>query len=263
MSLSSEVRESWIGAATKIGELKSDRVAGVLEQQILSGELPPGAVLPPEGELVEMLGVSRTVVRDAVRTLVARGLLIVRQGRGTMVAEPSSEAFAAAMIALLARSGLTMGEVMRSRAAVETLVVRLAAEAGGQADWAILDEAYESLLHAVNAGDGVAANHAHAAFHNAILAATHQPALTLMLTPMSEIATLTAGASVRSGSMEDWEVEAHRPILEALKRRDADAAAEAMHAHFELAMRPSTYHEFLARPFAEAYFSAGLPQGEH
>lgn len=255
MSISAAVLERWSGVASTIGDLKSDRVVAVLEHQILSGVLTPGTVLPTESELVEILGVSRTVVRDAVRTLSARGLLVARQGRGTLVAEPSSEAYASAMVALLARSGLTMRDVMQSRTIIETLVVGIAAEASTEEDWQTLEAAYEELRAAVAKGDGPVADKAHAAFHNGILKATHQPALALMLTPMSEIATLTAGASVRTGYMEDWEVEAHLPILEALKRRDSGAAVEAMRAHFAAAMRPSPYQEFLDRPFAEAYFS--------
>jgi DNA-binding FadR family transcriptional regulator len=258
MPVPAAVLEGWGDVATKVGDLKSDRVAAVLEHQILSGALAPGTVLPIESELVDILGVSRTVVRDAVRTLVARGLLYARQGRGTIVAEPNSDAFANAMVALLARSGLTMGEVMQSRAILETLIVGIAAQASTEEDWKALEDAYEALRAAAGRGDTAEANLAHAAFHNGILQATHQKALALMLTPMSEIATLTGGASVRSGFTEDWEVEAHLPILEAIKRRDPDAAAQAMRAHFEVSMRPSAYQEFLDQPFAEGYFSPDL-----
>ena len=75
MTVSTSVRDAWSGASGTVGDLKSDRVRAVLEQQILSGELPPGTLLPTEPELSAALGVSRTVLRDAVRALVARGLL--------------------------------------------------------------------------------------------------------------------------------------------------------------------------------------------
>ena len=79
------VRMGWSGLRERIGDLKSDKVIAVLEEQILSGDLAPGTQLPPESELCQALGVSRTVLRDAVRMLVARGLLNVKQGRGTVV----------------------------------------------------------------------------------------------------------------------------------------------------------------------------------
>lgn len=256
MTVSAAVREGWSGIGSAIGDLKSDRVRAVLEQQILSGELAPGTVLPREPELSAALGVSRTVLRDAVRALVSRGLLTVRQGRGTIVAEPSDEAFATAMVALLSRSGLTVGDVMDARITVESMVVRVAAESGTAEDWAALEESEHALLAAIAADDEAAAHTAHAAFHAGILHATHQPALALLLVPMNTLALVTGSTSVRSGTTEDWDLEAHRRILDALRLGDPDAAEAAMRAHFEsLATRP-VYLELLERTFAQAYFGA-------
>lgn len=255
MTVSASVRERWSSISTNVGDLKSDRVVAVLEQQILSGAFAPGTTLPIESELCEILGVSRTVLRDAVRALVARGLLTVRQGRGTVVPEPTDEAFANAMVALLSRSALTMGEVMEARATIETLLVRLAADAGTEEDWEDLERAHHALGDAVAMSDEMAASSAHATFHARILQATHQPALTLMLTPMNKVALFTGAASVRRGSMEDWDVEAHRSILDALKLRDAEAAEAAMREHFAVLARSTVYQELLDRPFAKAYFN--------
>ena len=256
MTVSTSVRDAWSGASGTVGDLKSDRVRAVLEQQILSGELPPGTLLPTEPELSAALGVSRTVLRDAVRALVARGLLTVRQGRGTMVAEPSDEALATAMIARLSRSGLTVGDVMEARITLETLIVRLAAEAGTAADWDELERAEHTLIEAIAAGDEAGAHAAHAAFHAGILQATHQPALVLLLHPMNTIALLTGSSSVRSGSTEDWNLDAHRAILEALRLGDPDLAEAAMRAHFDDLEEKSIYVGLLEQPFAQAYFGA-------
>ena len=115
-------------------ELKSERLVSALEQKILSGRLPAGARLPTEGELCDYLHVSRSVVRDAIRALVARGLVTVRQGRGMSVAMPSDAAFSRALLVLLARSDLTMGDVFLARASIETRLVALAAKSGTDED---------------------------------------------------------------------------------------------------------------------------------
>lgn len=256
MTVSAAVREGWSGVAAAVGDLKSDRVAAVLEQQILSGALPPGTLLPTEPQLGEILGVSRTVLRDSVRALVAKGLLTVRQGRGTMVAEPSDEAFATAMVALLARSALTLGDVMDARITIETMLVRLAAVAGTADDWAALERAEQALMDAIAAGDDAGAHAAHAVFHAGILHATHQSALELILQPMTTIALLTGSASVRRGTMEDWDLGAHRAILEALTLGDPDAAEKAMRKHFADLDNTAIYRGLLQRPFAQAYFDA-------
>src|ERR671923_1437561 len=106
---------------------RSASIASDIEELILRGDLPHGQRLPTEGELGEVLGVSRSVVRDAVRMLAARGLLEVRQGQGTVVAAPSDEAFGNAMLGLLMRSGLTMGDVIEARTALETQLAPLMA----------------------------------------------------------------------------------------------------------------------------------------
>ena len=64
-----------------------------IAQEIRSGRLPPGAKLPTEHELMEALGVSRTVVREAVAALRAEGLVVSRQGAGVFVADESRAAF--------------------------------------------------------------------------------------------------------------------------------------------------------------------------
>src|SRR5262245_11458587 len=237
-----------------VDELKSERLAKALERQILSGRLPPGARLPTEGELSESLRVSRSVIRDAIRALVARGLITVRQGRGTSVAIPSDSAFSHALLALLTRSGVTMGDVVEARATIETRLVGLAAKSGTDAEWAQLEVELDQFAAAVGDGDDDAANQAHAAFHIGIVAAIHQPALDLMLKPLTEVVLVSSAASLVRSNPEDWEVEVHRPILDALKAHDAAAAEKAMMKHFEVSTAPPRYTEYLARKFSDAYF---------
>src|SRR5919108_1225367 len=119
---------------------RSASIASDIEELILRGDLPHGQRLPTEGELGDVLGVSRSVVRDAVRMLVARGLLEVRQGYGTMVATPSDEAFSAALLGLLMRSGATMGQVIDARTVLETQLARLVAGSATEDDWQRLDD---------------------------------------------------------------------------------------------------------------------------
>ena len=180
-------RANFAGLTLPRDELKSDRVASELERRILGGELEPGARLPTEGELGEILGVSRSVVRDAIRTLVARGLVTVRQGQGMAVAEPSDAAFGQALIALLARSDLTMGDVIDARATIETRLVPLAARAGEKRDWEHLDEVCTAFEEAVEASDWEVVRRTHLEFHLGLMRALHQPALEMFLTPMTEI----------------------------------------------------------------------------
>src|SRR5262245_43945187 len=104
-----------------------DRVVDVLEQRILDGSFAAGGRLPTETGLGERLGVSRTVVRDALRVLEARGLIEVKRGSGTRVRATTADAYVNAAATLLIRSDLTVGDLLDARAALESNLALLAA----------------------------------------------------------------------------------------------------------------------------------------
>jgi DNA-binding FadR family transcriptional regulator len=82
-----------------------EQMAETIKELILSGELEAGDVLPTEPELCEQFGVSRAVVRDATRILMALGLVEVKHGSGVYVTESQSAAFGEALLIALRRSG--------------------------------------------------------------------------------------------------------------------------------------------------------------
>src|SRR5258708_33888506 len=86
------------------GSKLSDRIATEIGTKIVRGELHAGERLPTETELGVLFGVSRSVIRDAIRTLSARGLVNVRQGHGMQVSQSSDVTFGEALIILLMRS---------------------------------------------------------------------------------------------------------------------------------------------------------------
>ncbi len=218
-------------------ELKSDRVIAELERRILDGTLKPGDRLPPESELCEMLGVSRSVVRDAMRTLSARGLITVRQGHGTTVTQPGDSVFAEAFLLVVARSDLTIGQVLDARMALDTALVPLLIGNGQAEDWEALDAILERFAQAVDASQWDDAIEAHLAFHTRLLGALHLPALELILRPMQEIIVASASPP-RLTHEEDWEVDTHPPIVDGLRRRNVLEAQRAFKAHYQIARTP-------------------------
>lgn len=240
-------------------DLKSDRVAVELERLILVGDLVPGARLPTEDEFSEMFGVSRSVIRDAIRRLVAGGLVTVRQGRGTTVTEPNDAAFGLAALALLARSGLTVGEVISARAMLETALVPRAAITGSEEDWASLDEALQRFARAVDCGEWDVARDAHLSFHAGLLSALHEPALQVLLRPMTEVIWMSSEPP-RETAQEDWEVETHPPILAALRDRDPAAVEIAIRDHYAVLDETERYGPYRSRPFSTVFQSAALSE---
>src|ERR1700737_2664008 len=107
----------------------SDKVAEPLTEAIVSLQVRPGERLPSERDLGEKFKVSRTVVREAVRSLAARGLVRVTSGRGVEVSEVDSGHVAASMRLLVrGREGLDYGKVHEVRTAVEVQTAGLAAQ---------------------------------------------------------------------------------------------------------------------------------------
>jgi GntR family transcriptional regulator, transcriptional repressor for pyruvate dehydrogenase complex len=226
-----------------------DRVAAELERRILHGELEAGAQLPTESELCDIFGVSRTVIRDAVRTVAARGLLEVRAGRGTTVRPPSDEAFSRALLALLMRSGLTMGEVMDAREALETALAELAATRSTREQRRELAAGLERFAAAVAREDWPETHRANLDLHLGLLRATNLPALELMLKPLQQV-ILACAMPVPYDSFTEWDrqVRDHEALHEALEARDPAAARKTMRKHFRW-HRTEPYAQLRLRPF--------------
>jgi DNA-binding FadR family transcriptional regulator len=240
----------------------SDRVAIDLGSRIVRGDLVPGARLPTEAELGELFGVSRSVIRDAVRTLSALGLVEVRQGVGMLVSSPSEAAFTGALIIRLMRSDLTVGDVFEARAAIEIELAALAAVRSDEDDWAAIQETLDDFLDAVDASDWARAERQHLAFHLSVLRAAHLPALEILLKPMHEIIMLSSlPPTIEGKNLADvWTMEdarRHKPILDALRAREEEGARAAMRDHFPL-LENSFHAERKAAKFRDSQFVQAL-----
>jgi GntR family transcriptional regulator, transcriptional repressor for pyruvate dehydrogenase complex len=209
----------------------SQSVAEDLERRIVGGELAPGQLLPTEAQLGVEFHVSRTVVRDAIRTLAARGLVEVRQGSGTRVTAYGVAAFEQSMTTALLRSDLTVGDVIDARAAIELAMIGLASRAGRPEDWSAMEAALDGLAAAIAGEDWEAAHQRHLEFHLGILDAVHLPALELVLRPMHQLVLLSSTPPLPSNPGQ-WEFEAHAKLLEALRGGHSEQAAEALRGHY-------------------------------
>src|SRR5215212_1841536 len=104
----------------------SEIVANQIRSQIIRGELDEGDFLPPEGQLMESLGISRPTLREAFRILEAEGLISVVRGSrtGAKVHKPSAELVARYAGYVLEAQGTTIADLYQARLAIEPSVVR-------------------------------------------------------------------------------------------------------------------------------------------
>lgn len=213
----------------------SDRVAERILDSVLSGELKPGSRLPSERELGGQFGVSRTVIREAVRTLGARGVLDVRSGSGLTIAPMDSTAIAQSMQLFLSTRGIDYPLVHEARSTLEIEIARIAAERADAADVARLRATADEMRRA--AGDAVAVSRADVDFHRELAHATHNELFTVLLDSIGDVMLEIRQATLSIPGRAPSVLDAHDEILRFVAAGDADGAATAMRAHLDESLR--------------------------
>ncbi len=188
-----------------------------LGEDIVAGRHAVGHSLPPEPLLCGEFGVSRTVVREAVKSLVAKGMLVTGPKLGTRVLPESDwNWFDPQVVAWQSRIGLTrdfLRDLQELRRAVEPAAVRLAAERASAADIAELETAYAGMKKAIEqGGDYVSFD---LRFHQALLRASHNRMLVLMSKALGALLrTSFEISSTPDGAAQSLSL--HRSILDAI-----------------------------------------------
>ena len=207
------------------------QIADQIQGLIVARSLQPGDKLPSERELAEQLGISRTVVREAIRTLSVRGLVKVKPGCGTYVQAFSPEA-AMASIELLLKLKHTpesLGNLYEIRRMVEIEIAGLAAERATDEDCAALEAALGGMV--ANTEDPKAFTDHDLAFHAALATATQNDLFSALLSPISNLWLDVILISYHAPGAAAEGVEYHREILDSIKQRHRERARRVMQAH--------------------------------
>lgn len=197
---------------------------------IREARLPAGARLPSERELGERLGVSRTVIREAVRHLAALGVLNVRSGSGVSVAAIDGSVVSDSIGLFLRRHGLlNPAKIHEVRQTLELETTRLAAERGASGDLRSVRAAYERMGQVI--ADPEAEAQADVAFHRAIAHAAENDLYLVLIDSISDVLIELRRATLKTPGRAAAAMEQHQLVLEALERRDAAGAVDAMRRH--------------------------------
>src|SRR5438477_7168996 len=235
-----------------------DQVADALETRILDGSFEAGGRLPTEHDLTESFGVSRTVVRDALRLLEARGLVDTRRGAGTVVKATSVDAYSSAVATMLLRSDLTVGDVFAARAALEGHLALVAAKNHTRAHLERVEAALQRFEGAVHDRAGVRAIvSGHVDFHTELVLATNLAALEILLRPIQEmmLATSVVAQGADPRDPRSWRVEVHRALLDAVATRDPAAVVAASEKHWSVPLHGKRYKETRRTRLGEMFVS--------
>lgn len=207
-----------------------EEVARQIQNHIFEN-LKPGDVLPPERELAQKFGVSRSSVRDAIRSLELVGLLEPQQGRGTVVCEPSAEAVVGPLTAVILQKRKLVKELLDVRKIVEPALARRAAEHVTDAQIAELEQLLERQSSKTAKGEMAIAEDND--FHYRIALAADNAVLLQIADVLMDTLQETREKSLQTGGRPQKSLAGHRRILSALKRRDPAASEKAMRQHLE------------------------------
>jgi GntR family transcriptional repressor for pyruvate dehydrogenase complex len=203
-----------------------------ISSRILHGELAAGDRLPTERELVEQLGVSRTVLREALSSLEALGLLETRGTRGRWVAAGGSSERSRTLVgAWLHQHAREILEVDEIRSVLEAHAIR------AMSKWDAIDAAGEAATslraqtEALERGDPVAAAEGDAAFHRTLGSYTQNGALRALMEGLIDASRKGAYAVYSLPETGAGSLEQHRLIVEALSASDVEKAAQLAQEH--------------------------------
>ena len=224
-----------------------DRVVREIEELIVGGRLEPDTKLPPERELAEQLGVSRTVVREAVRILVTKGLLETKHGVGTVVRQMTREQVVEPLtLYLRAQNGghISFDDLYQVRSILEVEIAGLAASQATEAELMLLQQIIDSMEALQDDPDLLAAHDAD--FHSALARMTHNPLLIVLVDSIRDllqeyIARVTPYLDPRQENLP-----LHQKLFERIKARDVEGAREAMRENLEQMRKNSERYSRLA-----------------
>ncbi len=205
--------------------------AAQIQRLIADGRLKPGDKLPPERELAEVFGVSRTSVRDAIRVLETQGLVEPRHGEGTVVRQISIDAIVSPLADALAATKDLTADLFDMRKMLEPPLARAAAFRATAEDVRALEEIVARQTGRVRAGE--IAIEEDSAFHYRIATAAKNQVVLRTIDVLMDLLRESRVRSLQGPGRAEKSLDGHRRILAAIRRRDPNGAAEEMRIHIE------------------------------
>ena len=236
---------------TRVAEEIADRIRVL----ILGGAFPAGQPLPSERDLAERFGVSRGSIRDAFRTLETIGLLVTRHGQGTFPQELDVDRLVAPLASALSYRHDLQGELMDVRRMFEPAVARVAATRISDQDLVDLQRILDAQRRKLKTGRSAIAEDT--AFHEILARATRNRVIVSIMAILNDLLVESRRLSLKQKGRPGRSITGHQAVVEALRQRDAAAAAEAMRKHID------QIADLLQHAPASAEATAGKPSLSH
>jgi GntR family transcriptional repressor for pyruvate dehydrogenase complex len=211
----------------------ADRATLQLQSLIVGHAFRPGDRLPSERELGQRFGVSRTVVREALRALSTKGLVEVRDGVGAYVRAPSTDLVAELLgicVSHMETGDVTSGHILEMRRILEIEMAELAAQRRDARDLGDLEKLIGLAADQRSRAEWVKIDYE---FHDAVAIASKNPLFPIVLRSISEVLMHVRLLGVRLPDYQSKALSHHRNIFEAIKAGSARMARVAMESHLQ------------------------------
>jgi GntR family transcriptional repressor for pyruvate dehydrogenase complex len=196
---------------------------------IRQGVLEHGAKLPSERVLAEQFKVSRSSIREAIRSLELQGLVVSKRGSGTFINTEDLDSVVALIASTLNSGSDTLKDIFEVRHLLEPPIAGVAAQRADPDEVHRLAEILEDQQRQIESGEtGVDAD---TAFHFALASATHNSALIKVVSAVEDILRRSRDQSLQEPGRAQRSLASHRQILEKVKAGDAASATAAMEYH--------------------------------
>lgn len=209
-----------------------DEISRQLENLILNNELSVGDALPPERGLALQLGVSRNILREAISSMVQKGLLEVRQGSGTFVASPTGELLRDSLSSFVRFNKTGFFDLLEARLGLEVQIAELAARRSTPEDHERVEKTLNELEAAVS--DPQRYVEADILFHKALAVAAKNEILLLMLDSIRGATRENIRLLIeRTPKAVEEAMRNHQEIARAVQAHQPEEARNAMRLHLE------------------------------
>ncbi|WP_081408720.1 transcriptional regulator LldR [Acinetobacter larvae] len=223
----------------------SDQVAQQVLQLIQQQHIKVGQALPAERKLCEQLGVSRASLREAIQQLTSQGIIRSKVGAGHYVQQLpshwSNDQVLQPLSQLIDTDPNYRFDVQEARIALEGATAWHAAQRASTADIAKIKYYYSQMQHFQSLGDDDQSAQADANFHLAIAEASHNIVLIQMMRGVFDLLQFNVLLGRRKLYSETYRFdrlqEQHSQVLDAIERRDPEAARQAVCGHIEFVVQ--------------------------
>lgn len=208
-----------------------EEVANSLEKMIVHNADQLGEKLPSEHSLATSFGVSRNVIRESLKLLKERGLVMVRAGGGAYISRPESDMLTSMIGRIVAMDGTDDLDVHDMRILLETESCRLATLRATDEELDSLDQIVREIESAYNEHDR--RTDLDIKFHVQIAELSGNRLLTLFVHSMTSLIFTLIRQAIKSLATADTVLPYHKKLLEAMRARDPELAARTMHDHLQ------------------------------